>query len=300
MLSFHKPAIASATGLLPILLVACGAASNPAEPGRASLPPPEPAAVMPSLVPDASIPEEAATTTPSTSAPAPEAGELEPVVHLPEPTFDGLKKADRIAAIKDAADEALKIISSPDFRKRLTAMNDLHAGTADTTPVKGTDVATIYLGLDGAAHQYPTSYVMKMIGPVVAPCGATADTVTNDTTHVATARLRACTLDRAKRSAARKDDVAQFACAVNTIAHEWTHAIPADPGVAVRQRYTDDKHDPSSDEKLVSYTLGALAQCLYLDTHDFPVRDVNDCIRQIGTSGFNSSTCKDAWARSLK
>ncbi|MFO0555412.1 MAG: hypothetical protein U0271_43950 [Polyangiaceae bacterium] len=89
--------------------------------------------------------------------------------------------------------------------------------------------------------------------------------------------------------------VESFACAINTIAHEWAHTIP-DPSDAGVWLYQDDDHE-GSDEALVSYAIGAIAQCVYLDMQGYRVEEqFDECMRRVGTTTFNSTTCAAGWA----
>jgi hypothetical protein len=88
-----------------------------------------------------------------------------------------------------------------------------------------------------------------------------------------------------------------YACAVNTITHEWTHAVQTAPGVTAF-RFTDEAH-ANALKPLVAYTYGALAQCMTL-TQPFngaPGLDVDlpACVQEVGTTTFNPSTCDWGW-----
>lgn len=214
---------------------------------------------------------------------------------VPEATYDELETPKRIAALETVVREARIVIASDAFRVRLQGMPDLFATPdADASLATGY-VANEYLGLDGVQHQHPTHYALSRFLFWVSCCGsATATTETG--VAAATTYLHACTLDRASCSPGG-DRVPEFACAVNTIAHEWTHTIPDDAGATL---FLDRGHDGvTGKKKLVSYTVGALAQCLYLDTHGYPVADVSRCVSNIGTSSFCAPTCTEAWARTL-
>jgi hypothetical protein len=74
------------------------------------------------------------------------------------------------------------------------------------------------------------------------------------------------------------------ACLINTLAHEWTHAIP---GVDGKERFTDDGHKGSA-HPLVSYTVGAVAQCSFLEEQNglLPAQLFEACVEAVGTRDF--------------
>ena len=81
------------------------------------------------------------------------------------------------------------------------------------------------------------------------------------------------------------------ACAINTLAHELTHTIVADPAHDnSRQLYTDDGYRSlTGPVRLVSYTLGSLAQCTYMQKNTLiPPTDAafDECMRTWGTHSF--------------
>jgi hypothetical protein len=79
------------------------------------------------------------------------------------------------------------------------------------------------------------------------------------------------------------------ACAINTIAHEWTHAIEDNDS----EVFTDDGYR-ALHSPFVSYSVGAVAQCVYLAKWRSNL-DVQACIQYVGTHGFFACTCEQGW-----
>jgi hypothetical protein len=81
-------------------------------------------------------------------------------------------------------------------------------------------------------------------------------------------------------------------CAINTLAHEWTHSI-VEPDTGAKQVFTDAGYQ-HHEEPIVSYTVGAVAQCVYLRRWR-PLLDIDTCVRTVGTHGFAACTCAAGW-----
>jgi hypothetical protein len=208
------------------------------------------------------------------------------------PTIPDAKTSE---AIRDAVVEARKVINSKSFQDHLLAIPHLDASATIANLTTGTEVARLYLESDGITHQYPTTYLVTRCG-----CGSsTASTGIDGPNKKATTTLRSCTLERMAALPKTNDDpVEGFACAINTIAHEWTHSIPEpnDPGVWL---YQDNGH-ANAREWLVSYTVGAIAQCVYLDARGFRVEEkFEECLKAVGTTLFSAKTCEDGWAETM-
>ena len=99
------------------------------------------------------------------------------------------------------------------------------------------------------------------------------------------------------------DVVEAKACAINTVAHEWTHTVLSERG-STHFAYDDDGHE-GSDKALVSYTVGAVAQCVFLQSvaiagkQPYAAIDVETCVNSVGTTTFNVSSCNAGWADAL-
>jgi hypothetical protein len=110
------------------------------------------------------------------------------------------------------------------------------------------------------------------------------ETAVTGTVHgTAVMQLRTVVLDRFANTPDGR------ACTINTLAHEWTHTVTVNDTVI----YTDSGHN-SVDVPLVSYTVGSLAQCVYLKRQR-PQLDVRACVDEVGTHDFCHRTCEAGW-----
>ncbi|HWW86024.1 MAG TPA: hypothetical protein VNZ26_20655 [Vicinamibacterales bacterium] len=219
--------------------------------------------------------------------------------------FSGVRpvwKVERIAnavdreAVDDAARAAANVIGTPLFRQQLQAIGDLDP-QVNVPPTTGDVVANLYLGLDGTGRQFPTSYITspKKCAGLFGIGGSTAITGVSGATKAATTTLHSCTTAHAR---AQGTSIGEFACAVNTLAHEWTHAIPL-PENPNGSLYQDARHK-NSGMGLVSYTVGAIAQCVYLEMQGFRVKEkFGECLDAVGTTRFDPNTCNDTWAEKI-
>lgn len=215
------------------------------------------------------------------------------------------------AAIEGVVEVASRVVESPAFKEHLEHLTDLRAGP--TRPaVTSDEVYRSYVGLDPLSHPGPVSYRRKMKDGRHLPChmtkaehaaepllkGAeqTADTVYRGAAG-SIIEMNQCTFERAAARpdpaalAAHTADVSMFACAINAIAHEWTHTVFDSAG---KQRYVDRGHD---GEKLVSYTVGAVVQCTYLESIGYLPDTFDACVEAVGTSILKRAPCKPGWAK---
>jgi hypothetical protein len=84
-----------------------------------------------------------------------------------------------------------------------------------------------------------------------------------------------------------------YACGIDTIVHEWMHAIVDAKGTP---RFTDKGHR-GAKFPLVTYTVGAVAQCTYLEEQlgELPPADFVKCVEAIGVRSLRSETCEERW-----
>ena len=87
------------------------------------------------------------------------------------------------------------------------------------------------------------------------------------------------------------------ACVINTIAHEWTHTLAQTDG---HEMVTDDGHE-DSPYPLVSYTVGAVAQCAFLlDYGLLTPGHFEACVDGAGSRDFYENTCTLTWLNSIE
>ena len=210
---------------------------------------------------------------------------------IPEPDLTGV---DLGSAWRHVVDSTRTVISSDQFKAALgrIAKMDPNVGAKATT---GLEVLTAYSGASSTLGQVVTQYVLT--GTTCEEAGQTASTLLVDATPKGPARtwyarvtLNPCTLERALSSSD-----GEFACAVNTAAHEWTHAVLNGD----EQLYQDKGHGGDRNP-MVSYTVGAIAQCVYLATRPtprIPATAIDACVAKVGTHSFDPKSCSDEWAK---
>lgn len=218
--------------------------------------------------------------------------------HAPKVDLDSFPDTYR-AGFGDAVARARRVVETDRFRQVLRSVEKL--GVGDGTTTSGADVESQLLGRTvhlpihvryfysayhpadwcsynshETAHTVPDSTLPANSG--TDPGGATHTCIQPDVVTRA---------DTASQAA--------MACAINTIVHEWTHSIVDARGWMI---FTDGGHKHAKDP-LVSYTVGSVAQCVYMElaTGDarLDAKNMAQCIQDVGTRVFDISTCKDGW-----
>jgi hypothetical protein len=212
-----------------------------------------------------------------------------------EPGYGELSEADA-TSFRALHARTAAVVGSRSFETLLYDVDALLA-KAGADPISGRRFAAIYLGLD-RSYEWPhlCYYFEPGGGSEAARSGLSAvrSTCNPDGKTVVNTTLRSVTRDRALSKIVEAN-----ACAVNTLAHEWSHAITVtDVHNGHHMVFEDDDHDHQRGA-VASYVVGAFAQCLYLagasgDSDQFEVRR---CVEAVGTNGFNPATCEAGWAR---
>ena len=245
----------------------------------------------------ASVAEPSVGPTPPASAassPAPEPSSDLPTAQAPPiASYEQLGSPARIADIHALVDATVNVVTSPAFHTHMAALASLRAtpDSRETSEPERMFIVRRVSSLDPVSKPGPTSYALKG-----ASCKhQTADTLFKGSLG-STTYLNQCTLDRAaSRPTPGSDDVEAFACAINTIAHEWTHAVYGGDHHSL-ERYLDRGHKPSSG-MLVSYTTGAVAQCTYLEAGHHLPGSFADCLNEVGTYILKTAPCNKGWAK---
>lgn len=208
---------------------------------------------------------------------------------IPIADFSAIEAVDRAKAAswRNVVDAARAVISSDDFAEAVKSRT-LEARSRGSS-VSGEDVLRMYRGESATRGQILTQYALTTDG-----CGGqTASTGIyrtdpNGGYDHAIVTLNTCTLARATDAT----DVYAFACAVNTAAHELTHSVIVDG----EQPYQDGGHQ-GDRHPMVSYTLGAIAQCVYLEHADKLPGSFDACVTRIGGHSFDAGTCCADWSK---
>ncbi|MGC4118034.1 MAG: hypothetical protein QM765_26480 [Myxococcales bacterium] len=123
--------------------------------------------------------------------------------------------------------------------------------------------------------------------------GGGVETASTEIVASADGRLKA--VMRLGRSAVTRWECGGMAasCAINTVAHELTHTVASPDGAEL---FADRgvTYAEMRDRQLVSYFVGAVAQCTYLQLEAERAgksHDLADCIRKVGTRRMNASLC---------
>jgi len=221
--------------------------------------------------------------------------ELTRAAGIPEPDHSGVDHVDTDAGVawRRVITEARSVSARPEFASALThfAKMDPKVGAPITS---GGAVLVAYSGASATLGQVMTQYVLTATSCEDAHQTASTlivDATPKGPTHGWYARvtLNPCTLKRA-----RSPSTGEFACAVNTAAHEWTHAVLKGND----QLYQDKGHKDDANP-VVSYTVGAIAQCVFLATRTPPMissTKIDECVSKVGPHSFDPRTCNDGWS----
>ena len=192
-------------------------------------------------------------------------------------------QAEQPGSLTDAYAETLRVIASAQFQQRLLSIDSLSTGIGRPR-ISGDELLRSY-----ASRRVPVVYLRS------AKRGETADTSVVCGTEAVTnfgernfERWIAIPPDAAGRKAA----LLRRACFINTVAHEWAHAVVDDHSRAL---IFDDGHAYRA-EPFASYTVGAIAQCAYLQRQCVIRKEaVWACINAAGLNVFNEVCEDDRW-----
>lgn len=232
--------------------------------------------------------------TPLGLAPSPEPAASWGLVMFPALSFDQIddsKDRDDLRALVAATGE---LAHSPQFQQALQTLPSLDTGRPPPegqkeplcTDARRAAEAFFGLGSEQGARRLPVAYTL--VGNAWFS-GETASTAIGE--QQATTRVHEVVLSRY-----RTGKPEAVACALNTMIHEWTHAIAQDTDTFVYQ----DKNHGRGAMPLVSYTFGSVAQCVYLQTHGHESLRLDVCVAAVGTRGFNQNSCSEKWVKQLE
>jgi hypothetical protein len=144
-------------------------------------------------------------------------------------------------------------------------------------------VAAAYLGQD-ANHP---------LLPAMVEWSGAGGNVKGGTDIINIGRSGQIVLDAQTRERWRSTDVMKKSCAINTLAHEMTHVVALHPGVNNNQMFVDRGRSLIGclDRPLVSYVVGAVAQCTYIAKQGAGHEPLEACIHKRGTNILNEHAC---------
>lgn len=183
--------------------------------------------------------------------------------------------------------ETRAVIASRPFQEFVASYQAAQGSSTTAVVLDGTNILRSYLGVDTTLPRH--NPIFRDI--VVLPSSRWSVASTSVQPDRARVFLRLPTIERAASVV-----IEEQACAVNTLAHEWTHTIPTDTGYG--SQYTDNGHGGAA-QPLISYQLGSTAQCVYLKQQRYPELDLATCVQRVGTTAFNPSSCRDGWGATL-
>jgi hypothetical protein len=206
-----------------------------------------------------------------------------PLPELAKPSIDAtIKDTEEKEEAQGLIDEMFLVIQSPEFSENL---KQLDGGLSELwlSPFGETasvaEVARAYLGQDRKSGPVPSTLVWgesEQTGPMEG--------------HPDKAVIE---LSRGKLAQWRSASTVHKSCAINTLAHEFSHTVSS--SVTDYAFLFVDRGRPWAtfmDRPLASYTLGAVAQCTYLKRHGSELGlDLKQCIQRWGTNNFYSADC---------
>lgn len=210
---------------------------------------------------------------------------------LPEATVGAAPNADPKAqeAMAELVEQTRKVITSARFREHLSAYSkepDLLLMSPTGDYEDGKTVLASYLGLLSQRRPVPVKILAGFANKEDA-----ASTVTCDAGTRAVVELGPVVLKRWKRGSALSKS-----CAINTLAHELAHTVVDFRGGEAWQPYKDEGDSWMwllGGKHIVSYAVGAIAQCTYLEQSGGLTTSFDQCVQDRGTQSFNASGCDD-------
>jgi hypothetical protein len=198
--------------------------------------------------------------------------------------------------LKPLLADARKLYESPRFAAHLAALHDVAAdadgehlsGRALVDALSHTKLSIEYrLAGEGGGCNTAAGETAHTDPP--APATTTATTTASTTaTTTATTCVETALVDRT-------DPIHPdaYACGIDAIVHEWMHAVVDAKGTP---RFTDKGHR-GAKFPLVTYTVGAVAQCTYLEEQlgELPAADFAKCVEAVGVRSLRSETCEERW-----
>ena len=213
-----------------------------------------------------------------------------PVVMAPA-QYEGMPAASR-PHVEGRHLDATQIVSSPEFLSVLLDAEVVY-GQPDRDLMSGRQLAARYFGAYAPTEiRYPICYGFKSGGGrTTASTGLYYEKCGNGDALSALVTLRTITVERAASPVLEAK-----ACAVNTLTHEWAHALGTQRGAIIDSALVDTGAGAPRGP-LASYVIGSIAQCVYLQRErKSPGFDIKGCIVAAGTHTFDPDSCEPQWS----
>lgn len=210
--------------------------------------------------------------------------------NLPKATIAEPLKADpeTRASVEELLEETRKVITSARFRASLAAYEEPDSLRMSPTGnfEDGRTVMASYLGLLEQRRPVP----VKILGGYDSDV-AVARTVTCDGGTRAVIQIGPALLRRWKRGTSESKS-----CAINALAHEFTHTVVDFGKKEAWQPYNDQGNVWSwllGTQRLVSSTIGTIAQCAYLEKSGDRSASFEQCVWDRSARGLETNGCDD-------
>lgn len=212
-------------------------------------------------------------------------------------SVSGTVTEDERRLVSDLTSETYSVLRSPEFRRNLAALERRHPTVFVRRGQRARPLQEVLEGVTGGwgTSRYPPVRIMlvgnddpdsedyQWAGAGKPPLG------------VGSVPIR---IGRGVLADYRNADLVMRSCAVNTLAHELTHAVSSTPVIFTRAfedtRRGDEgvvgRSDP--DSALASYLVGSVAQCTWLESKGrIQAWAVPDCVDVFGYRSFNWRRC---------
>lgn len=225
------------------------------------------------------------------------AGESNEAIPSLRYSVSGTETEDERRLVSELASETHSVLRSPEFRRNLAALEKRHPTVFVRRGQRDQPLPQVIEGVTGGwgtSRYPPVRIVLVGLDDPDAEDYQRAGTGTPPL-GVGSVPIR---LGRGIVADYRNADLVTRSCAVNTLAHELTHAVSSTPVIFTRAfedtRRGDEevigRRDP--DSALASYLVGSVAQCTWLESKGRIQRwAVPDCVDVFGYRAFNWKRC---------
>ena len=194
-----------------------------------------------------------------------------------------LLRTDEEKAAAELLDATLSLIDSEQFRQNLQAYGQNAWSAPFGKVVPPSLIAAAYLGNDPVWHVLES--IVVWVGKNDADATATTSLLplpcSKATIQIGRSRLKWWNNGTTKGRG----------CAINTLAHELSHAIPEGSGQC-GNLFRDKGFHWAMWRPLVSYKVGGIAECTYRQLQEDPTaRDMRQCVDRASSHPFDPTGC---------
>lgn len=210
--------------------------------------------------------------------------------------IDGVGSDQERIDTKTLFDEAYQTLRSDAFRKNLLSLKDTYPRIYANPRISSVDAARIMDIID--LKEKDTRFIRMPISLVGGQSYNDAS-MFNYTARTGSTGINgdepagSMSLGRVNLYRYRQPDIVDKSCAINTAAHELSHAISDKPG-SYRYAIMDTalSEAPDKTSAIASYLIGSVAQCTYLQQKGrVKANGLAACVTVFGTTSFNNVRC---------